>query len=107
MQHACEFSFVYVCSADDAASCNSSKMSNKSEKNMADFDGEDDDESGCDDELVQLAAQAHLGSHQMQQHLANMTSSVYHLHHAKCMHCKILVSLHIHCQASNFDVCRP
>jgi ubiquitin carboxyl-terminal hydrolase 34 len=32
----------------------SSRMSNKSEKNMADFDGE---ESGCDDELVQLAAQ--------------------------------------------------
>lgn len=34
----------------------SSRMSNKSEKNMADFDGE---ESGCDDELVQLAAQVH------------------------------------------------
>lgn len=33
----------------------SSRMSNKSEKNMADFDGE---ESGCEDELVQLAAQA-------------------------------------------------
>jgi ubiquitin carboxyl-terminal hydrolase 34 len=35
----------------------SSRMSNKSEKNMADFDGE---ESGCEDELVQLAAQAHV-----------------------------------------------
>lgn len=34
----------------------SSRMSNKSEKNMADFDGE---ESGCEDELVQLAAQVH------------------------------------------------
>ncbi|XP_071450552.1 ubiquitin carboxyl-terminal hydrolase 34 [Hetaerina americana] len=40
----------------------SSRMSNKSEKNMADFDGE---ESGCEDELVQLAARArvHIGSH--------------------------------------------
>ncbi|XP_049955909.1 ubiquitin carboxyl-terminal hydrolase 34 [Schistocerca serialis cubense] len=33
----------------------SSRMSNKSEKNMADFEGE---ESPCEDELVQLAAQA-------------------------------------------------
>ena len=31
----------------------SSRMSNKSEKNMADFDGED-----CDEELMQLAAHA-------------------------------------------------
>lgn len=31
----------------------SSRMSNKSDKNMADFDGED---SGCDEELLQLAA---------------------------------------------------
>ncbi|XP_063231242.1 ubiquitin carboxyl-terminal hydrolase 34 isoform X2 [Bacillus rossius redtenbacheri] len=38
----------------------SSRMSNKSEKNMADFDGE---ESGCDDELVQLATQARLPQH--------------------------------------------
>lgn len=34
----------------------SSPMSNKSEKNMADFDDED---SPCEDEMVQLAAQAH------------------------------------------------
>lgn len=33
----------------------SSRMSNKSEKNMADFDGE---ESVCDEELMQLAAHA-------------------------------------------------
>ncbi|PNF29487.1 hypothetical protein B7P43_G04551, partial [Cryptotermes secundus] len=46
----------------------SSRMSNKSEKNMADFDGE---ESGCDDELVQLAAQAHLSPHSLPQHLSN------------------------------------
>lgn len=33
----------------------SSRMSNKSEKNMADFDGE---ESGCDEELAQFTARA-------------------------------------------------
>ncbi|XP_068081544.1 ubiquitin carboxyl-terminal hydrolase puf [Anabrus simplex] len=47
----------------------SSRMSNKSEKNMADFDGE---ESGCEDELAQLAAQAHLSPHSIPQHLSNM-----------------------------------
>lgn len=51
----------------------SSRMSNKSEKNMADFDGE---ESGCEDELVQLAAQAqvqaHLSPHTIPQHLNNI-----------------------------------
>lgn len=33
----------------------SSRMSNKSEKNMADFDGE---ESGCDEELAQFTTRA-------------------------------------------------
>lgn len=37
----------------------SSRMSNKSEKNMADFDGED---SVCDEELMQLAAHAQVQS---------------------------------------------
>lgn len=37
----------------------SSRMSNKSEKNMADFDGED---SVCDEELMQLAAHAQVRS---------------------------------------------
>lgn len=42
----------------------SSRMSNKSDKNMADFDGED---SGCDEELLQLAARAqtHLSTQQL------------------------------------------
>ncbi|XP_014226620.1 ubiquitin carboxyl-terminal hydrolase 34 isoform X1 [Trichogramma pretiosum] len=40
----------------------SSRISNKSEKNMADFDGE---ESGCEEELAQLAAQ-HLSAIHMQ-----------------------------------------
>lgn len=38
----------------------SSRMSNKSEKNMADFDGE---ESGCDEELAQFAARAQVSVH--------------------------------------------
>ncbi|KAG7202552.1 hypothetical protein KM043_009748 [Ampulex compressa] len=46
----------------------SSRISNKSEKNMADFDGE---ESGCEEELAQLAAR-HLTAIQMQ---------AYHPHH--------------------------
>ncbi|KAG1678108.1 Ubiquitin carboxyl-terminal hydrolase 34 [Nymphon striatum] len=76
-----------ILSPDDGRSCNSSKLSNKSEKNMADFDGEEDD-SGCDEELVHLAAQGHLGPHHMQQHLANMNinSSVYGIHHNKLTH---------------------
>ena len=56
-------------------SCNSSRMSNKSEKNMADFEGED---VLSDDELAHINVHAHGGhfghSHQMQQHLANMAS---------------------------------
>lgn len=34
----------------------SSRMSNKSEKNLADYEGE---ESNCDEELAQLAVRAH------------------------------------------------
>ncbi|XP_014601370.1 PREDICTED: ubiquitin carboxyl-terminal hydrolase 34 isoform X2 [Polistes canadensis] len=47
----------------------SSRISNKSEKNMADFDGE---ESGCEEELAQLAVR-HLTAIQMQ---------TYHPHHS-------------------------
>lgn len=46
----------------------SSRISNKSEKNMADFDGE----SGCEEELAQLAAQ----------HLSAIHMQAYHPHHA-------------------------
>ncbi|KAJ8674345.1 hypothetical protein QAD02_005607 [Eretmocerus hayati] len=46
----------------------SSRISNKSEKNMADFDGE---ESGCEEELAQLAAQ----------HLSAIHMQTYHPHH--------------------------
>ncbi|MGH0137239.1 UNVERIFIED_CONTAM: hypothetical protein FKN15_063069 [Acipenser sinensis] len=59
-------------SADDV-SCSSSQVSAKSEKNMADFDGE---ESGCEEELVQINSHAELTSH-LQQHLPNL-ASIYH-----------------------------
>ncbi|MEJ1274326.1 ubiquitin specific peptidase 34 [Cricetulus griseus] len=61
-------------SADDV-SCSSSQVSAKSEKNMADFDGE---ESGCEEELVQINSHAELTSH-LQQHLPNL-ASIYHEH---------------------------
>jgi len=52
----------------DEGSC--SRLSNKSEKNMADFDGED---LLSDDELSQINAHAHFG------HLSSM-ASMYHTH---------------------------
>lgn len=54
----------------DDGSCHSSHLSNKSEKNMADFDGED---LLSDDELSQINAHAHFG------HLSSM-ASMYHTH---------------------------
>lgn len=65
-------------SADDV-SCSSSQVSAKSEKNMADFDGE---ESGCEEELVQINSHAELSSH-LQQHLPNL-ASIYHEHLVPC-----------------------
>ncbi|KAI4796770.1 hypothetical protein KUCAC02_026767, partial [Chaenocephalus aceratus] len=58
--------------------CRSSQISAKSEKNMADFDGE---ESGCEEELVQINSHAELSSH-LQQHLPNL-ASIYHEHWCK------------------------
>ena len=59
--------------SDGDNSCNSSHLSNKSEKNMADFEGED---VMSDDEISRINAQtSHFGRHRhMQQHLANMAS---------------------------------
>ncbi|XP_052272263.1 ubiquitin carboxyl-terminal hydrolase 34-like isoform X3 [Dreissena polymorpha] len=54
----------------DDGSCHSSHLSNKSEKNMADFDGED---LQSDDELSQINAHAPFG------HLSSM-ASMYHTH---------------------------
>lgn len=63
----------------DDGTC-SSRMSTKSEKNMADFEGE---ESGCEDEVIQLTrSQNQMGSpHHVQHHLAKMaTMYCSHLH---------------------------
>ncbi|XP_038075535.1 ubiquitin carboxyl-terminal hydrolase 34-like isoform X2 [Patiria miniata] len=54
-------------SAEEEGSCSSSQASAKSDKNMADFDGEEEEEdSACEDELVQLSA--HLSSIHHHQH---------------------------------------
>ena len=58
----------------DRESCHSSQISNKSEKNMADFDGED---LMSDDELSQINAHAHFT------HLSSM-ASMYHTHMPHC-----------------------
>ena len=62
----------------DRGSCHSSHLSNKSEKNMADFEGE---ELMSDDELSQINAHARFT------HLSNM-ASMYHTHmpHRKSIH---------------------
>lgn len=76
----------------EEASCNSSHLSNKSEKNMADFEGED--VMSEEEELARINAAgvgrtpSHYprvgstgrgGRHLMQQHLATM-ASLYHKH---------------------------
>ena len=67
----------------EEASCSSSQASVKSEKNMADFDGEDDDDSACEDELAQLSAHLSQLHHQQHHHhhhhphLSDITTSVY------------------------------
>ncbi|XP_052133303.1 ubiquitin carboxyl-terminal hydrolase puf isoform X2 [Frankliniella occidentalis] len=53
----------------------SSRMSNKSEKNLADFEGE---ESNCDEEIAQLAARAH--------HLQQMGIQCFSQHSPKLCH---------------------
>lgn len=56
-------------------SCNSSRFTNKSGKNMSDFEGE---EIVSEDELVSISAHSHfVGLHPMQHQLANL-ASIYH-----------------------------
>lgn len=55
-------------------SCHSSRMSTKSEKNMADFEGE---EFISDEELARINNP--YNQHQMQQHLSNL-ASMYQTH---------------------------
>ncbi|XP_022096710.1 ubiquitin carboxyl-terminal hydrolase 34-like [Acanthaster planci] len=59
----------------EEGSCSSSQASAKSEKNMADFDGEEEEDSACEDEMVQLSA--HLSSIHHHQH----THRHRHHHH--------------------------
>ncbi|ESO90146.1 hypothetical protein LOTGIDRAFT_164457, partial [Lottia gigantea] len=53
----------------DEGSCHSSRISTKSEKNMADFDGE---EGLSEEELVQISANAHYNHQQMHEHLSSL-----------------------------------
>ena len=64
----------------DDGSCHSSRISNKSEKNMADFDGE---EALSEDELAQIHAQAEYSNPHITPHLSSM-ASLYHSHLPKC-----------------------
>jgi ubiquitin carboxyl-terminal hydrolase 34 len=69
-----------IMSPDDGeGSCHSSRMSTKSEKNMADFEGED---FISDEELARINGP--YNPHQMQQHLSNLASMYQtHLPHSK------------------------
>jgi len=80
----------------------SSRMSNKSDKNMADFDGED---SGCDEELLQLAARAqtHLSTQQLN-HMAFHSN----FHTSKNVHpCTQNITTTISNQFNIENVCKP
>ncbi|GAB6022101.1 hypothetical protein CHUAL_006244 [Chamberlinius hualienensis] len=71
LQHA-DSDLIEDIMSPDEGSC-SSRMSAKSEKNMADFDGE---ESGCDEELLQLAS-----AHQCQLQQQSKRHKSHHHHH--------------------------
>ncbi|XP_048258866.1 ubiquitin carboxyl-terminal hydrolase 34-like isoform X4 [Haliotis rufescens] len=73
-QRALQGEFTEDILSPDDGSCHSSHMSAKSDKNMADFDGE---EGLSEEELAQINAHAHFNASQMQ-HLTNM-ASMYHL----------------------------
>lgn len=62
-------------SGDDGDASISSAMSNKSDKNMADFDGE---ESGCEEELARLAVQAQcMSGYQVNAGIRNIIDPTY------------------------------
>ena len=60
----------------DEGSCHSSRMSTKSEKNMADFDGE---EVLSEEELAEINAQAQFSPPHPSPHLSSM-ASLYQSH---------------------------
>lgn len=74
----------------DDGSCHSSRISNKSEKNMADFDGE---EALSEDELAQIHAQAQYSNPHITPHLSSM-ASLYHSHLPKCKALHLDLSLY-------------
>ncbi|XP_064603807.1 ubiquitin carboxyl-terminal hydrolase 34-like isoform X2 [Liolophura sinensis] len=94
-----------ILSPDDG-SCNSSRLSAKSDKNMADFEGE---EGLSDEELAQINAHVHYNS-QMQQQLASMASlyqgHIPHavLHHRPPQKETVVVTS---CDFSLDEVCQP
>ena len=68
-------------SGEDSSGCNSSRMSTKSEKNMADFDGEN---VLSDDEIARLTsapaaatAQQGMSQERMQRHLTSLADEGY------------------------------
>ena len=66
-----------IMSPDDGEGSNhSSRISAKSDKNMADFEGED---FISDEELVQITSNGQFSQHHMQQHLSSL-ASMYHTH---------------------------
>lgn len=68
-----------ILSPDDG-SCHSSRMSTKSEKNMADFEGE---EALSEEELAQINAHTHFGA--VSQHIGSM-ASLYQSHLPRCQY---------------------
>ncbi|XP_053405325.1 ubiquitin carboxyl-terminal hydrolase 34-like isoform X2 [Mercenaria mercenaria] len=110
-RHARSYHGDEIMSPDDR-SCHSSHLSNKSEKNMADFDGED---LLSDDELSQINAHSQLNSHAHFGHLSSM-ASMYHTHMPHVMsqrQSQKESSTHTNsttssCSEFNFeDVCKP
>ncbi|XP_026678038.1 ubiquitin carboxyl-terminal hydrolase 34-like [Diaphorina citri] len=86
-------------SGDEEEGSLSSRMSNKSEKNMADFDGED---SACDDELAQLAATAQFCSQ------AHMSPQL--MYHSRFLHQSSKLAKEMAPILSQFNidsVCKP
>ncbi|XP_021379697.1 ubiquitin carboxyl-terminal hydrolase 34-like isoform X3 [Mizuhopecten yessoensis] len=94
-----------IMSPDDGeGSCHSSHISTKSEKNMADFEGED---FISDEELAQIDASRSFNPHQMQQHLSSL-ASMYHTHMPHVIHHRPQQKEMFPCHPSDFpfdDVC--
>nr|KAG5696977.1 hypothetical protein BaRGS_008439 [Batillaria attramentaria] len=73
-RRSCSSDYAEDILSPDDGSCHSSRMSTKSEKNMADFEGE---EALSEEELAQINAHTHFGA--VSQHIGSM-ASLYHSH---------------------------